>query len=555
MVDTGAAMEAAVARHTPELIVCPILKTIIPESIWSQAPLPDRAPGPGRRPRAVVAGLGDRARHGGVGRDRPAGHRRGRRRRRLGHAHVPHARGRQEQPVPPRGPPRRDRARCWTPWPASTTRASRRAGSTTPTRRVSGRPRPLIRQAERAIDWTVGRRPTTIVRRIRAAEGHPGRARHGRGRRVPPLRRAPRAGPARRGRARSSPPATARSAARPSTAPSGSPTSSARDHFKLPATRALALAGASSTCPRSACPSTPRSPTATRWREISYTEHAGVGYLRFDFYNGAMSTEQCRRLLDAYRYARSRRQTSVIVLEGGDDFFSNGIHLNVIEAARGAGRGVLVEPARDRRRRARGAGDRLAPGDLGARRRRRRGRRAVRAGGRPRGRARGRRAQPVLPAHGRPVRLRVLDLPAAAARRRRAGRRADVGAVPRDRHAARGRDRADRRGLRRRRGELPRRRSRGLAERLARHPDHAPLAARRSAARGRATSRSSRSASTAPRSSRARTSASSGPTAATTRRARRFVYKPARRAPWSPPPSRTRSRFCGPRRPTRRNGA
>ena len=46
-----------------------------------------------------------------------------------------------------------------------------------------------------------------------------------------------------------------------------------------------------------------------------------------------MSTAQCRRLLDAYRYARSRRQTSVIVLEGGDDFFSNGIHLNVIEAA------------------------------------------------------------------------------------------------------------------------------------------------------------------------------------------------------------------------------
>ena len=68
------------------------------------------------------------------------------------------------------------------------------------------------------------------------------------------------------------------------------------------------------------------------FREISYTERRGVGYLHFDFYNGAMSTDQCRRLLDAYRYARSRR-TKVIVLMGGLDFFSNGIHLNVIEAA------------------------------------------------------------------------------------------------------------------------------------------------------------------------------------------------------------------------------
>ena len=46
-----------------------------------------------------------------------------------------------------------------------------------------------------------------------------------------------------------------------------------------------------------------------------------------------MSTEQCRRLREAYLYARSRRTTKVIVLAGGSDFFSNGIHLNVIEAA------------------------------------------------------------------------------------------------------------------------------------------------------------------------------------------------------------------------------
>ena len=46
-----------------------------------------------------------------------------------------------------------------------------------------------------------------------------------------------------------------------------------------------------------------------------------------------MSTEQCNRLRDAYAHARSRRETRVIVLMGGSDYFSNGIHLNMIEAA------------------------------------------------------------------------------------------------------------------------------------------------------------------------------------------------------------------------------
>ena len=34
MVDSAAAMEAAVGEHDPELIVCPFLKTLIPETIW-----------------------------------------------------------------------------------------------------------------------------------------------------------------------------------------------------------------------------------------------------------------------------------------------------------------------------------------------------------------------------------------------------------------------------------------------------------------------------------------------------------------------------------------
>ncbi len=68
------------------------------------------------------------------------------------------------------------------------------------------------------------------------------------------------------------------------------------------------------------------------FREICYAEKDEVGYLYFDFYNGAMSTTQCYRLRDAFVAARAR-PTKVIVLFGGRDFWSNGIHLNVIEAA------------------------------------------------------------------------------------------------------------------------------------------------------------------------------------------------------------------------------
>ncbi|WP_369252909.1 enoyl-CoA hydratase-related protein [Streptomyces sp. R41] len=68
------------------------------------------------------------------------------------------------------------------------------------------------------------------------------------------------------------------------------------------------------------------------WTDIRYREDGSVGFLSFSFPGGAMSTEQCRRLLDAYREACAR-PTSVLVLGGERDFFSNGIHLNVIEAA------------------------------------------------------------------------------------------------------------------------------------------------------------------------------------------------------------------------------
>lgn len=68
------------------------------------------------------------------------------------------------------------------------------------------------------------------------------------------------------------------------------------------------------------------------WAEIRYHERDAVGFLEFAFAGGAMSTEQCRRLLAAYREAADR-PTSVLVLGAPRDFFSNGIHLNVIEGA------------------------------------------------------------------------------------------------------------------------------------------------------------------------------------------------------------------------------
>jgi putative two-component system protein, hydrogenase maturation factor HypX/HoxX len=74
------------------------------------------------------------------------------------------------------------------------------------------------------------------------------------------------------------------------------------------------------------------------FREIVYSEAGQVGYLSFDFYNGAMSTSQCYRLRDALLHARSR-PTRVIALLGGRDFWSNGIHLNTIEAS--------VDPAQE----------------------------------------------------------------------------------------------------------------------------------------------------------------------------------------------------------------
>ncbi|HLP67067.1 MAG TPA: enoyl-CoA hydratase-related protein, partial [Rhizobium sp.] len=89
--------------------------------------------------------------------------------------------------------------------------------------------------------------------------------------------------------------------------------------LKLPAAMLLAdhLAGV----PELAAPS-----------RTSYREEEGVGFLSFSFHNGAMSSEDCEELRQAL-LAAAVRPTHVLVLQGGFEAWSNGIHLSLIENA------------------------------------------------------------------------------------------------------------------------------------------------------------------------------------------------------------------------------
>lgn len=104
----------------------------------------------------------------------------------------------------------------------------------------------------------------------------------------------------------------------------------AKDGIKLPAAQVLGPRRMARVPERPVEIDAPEGPET--WRDIRYREDGEVGYLHFDFYNGAMSTRQCERLRAAFLHAR-QRPTRVIALMGGRDVWSNGIHLNQIEAA------------------------------------------------------------------------------------------------------------------------------------------------------------------------------------------------------------------------------
>ncbi len=69
--------------------------------------------------------------------------------------------------------------------------------------------------------------------------------------------------------------------------------------------------------------------------ETSVEMRDEVAYLCFNFHNGAMSDAQCVRLKYAVEYLKS--QCKVLVLVGGMDFFSNGIHLGILEDSKKQG--------------------------------------------------------------------------------------------------------------------------------------------------------------------------------------------------------------------------
>ncbi|XP_074660982.1 hydrogenase maturation factor HoxX-like [Tubulanus polymorphus] len=69
------------------------------------------------------------------------------------------------------------------------------------------------------------------------------------------------------------------------------------------------------------------------YREIWVDEIDNVAYVNFDFYNGAMSVTQCRKLKSVLDRLSFRPDITCVVLKGGFRFFSTGIHLNVIEGS------------------------------------------------------------------------------------------------------------------------------------------------------------------------------------------------------------------------------
>ena len=67
-------------------------------------------------------------------------------------------------------------------------------------------------------------------------------------------------------------------------------------------------------------------------QEVWYHTKNRVAYIYSPFHNGGMSTEQCKQLLFVYQHVTTL-DVDVIVLMGGEECWSNGIHLNHIEVA------------------------------------------------------------------------------------------------------------------------------------------------------------------------------------------------------------------------------
>ncbi|KAB1142431.1 hydrogenase maturation protein [Streptomyces luteolifulvus] len=328
-------LTAAVRRHVPDLVIAPMLTTAVPEEVWSAYPClivhpgPPGDRGPSSLDRAVQAGLD-----------------------RWGVTVLQAVAEMDAGPVWASAdfaiPPDVGKSDLYR---GELSDAALRAvllaverfasGTCTPLMPATHTWQPYLSQEERRIDWH--RDPTeTVLRKLRAADSQPGVLDtflgeewylHG-GHPEDQLRGTPGEILATHHGAICR--ATTDGAVwipelRPRRKPGSPPT------FKLPATVAYQQRGAV-TCAapprgREQPPTTrTRQPSCGTYSDITYEETGTVGFIRFRFPGGAMSTDQCRRLLETYRHALTR-PVDVLVLGGSRDFFSNGIHLNVIEAA------------------------------------------------------------------------------------------------------------------------------------------------------------------------------------------------------------------------------
>ncbi|MFI2644159.1 enoyl-CoA hydratase-related protein [Streptomyces sp. NPDC018610] len=322
------AVRAAVARDRPELIIAPMLRTALPEDLWREHTCLIVHPGPpgDRGPSSLDWAVADGAAHWGV--------------------------------TVLRAEAAMDAGDIWASMPFETapvgksdlyrnevSDAAVAAVLLAVRRHAEGSYKPMpqsdpavqvvwrdpVRQPQRRVDWE-GDDTATVVRKLRAADSQPGVLDRILGREVflhgghPEDRLRGRPGELLATRAGAVCRATRDGAVwipelRPRKA-SGDPAP-----FRRPATSVLGPTGLAEAGVPLELP-----PGRNTWTDIRYRQHGDTGFLAFSFPGGAMSTDQCRRLLAAYRHALAR-PTSVLVLGGVRDFFSNGIHLNVIEAA------------------------------------------------------------------------------------------------------------------------------------------------------------------------------------------------------------------------------
>lgn len=106
-----------------------------------------------------------------------------------------------------------------------------------------------------------------------------------------------------------------------------------KGHVKLPA--AQVLPHIASSVPQLP-PSDLRVPFGhlpATFQDCWVSKRDGAAYVHWEFYNGAMNTDQCQRLTKLIRQVGDDADVDIVVLMGGRNVFSNGIDLNAIEAA------------------------------------------------------------------------------------------------------------------------------------------------------------------------------------------------------------------------------